>query len=241
MRLFLNWKMYLNEAEALKLTRQLNRAKQAVLVFPSAVHLEIVRSKLNKKHAVGIQDVGPLMVGAATGENSALEAKKLGARYALVGHSEQRALGETNQTVAKKFICALQAGLIPVLCVGETLTEQKAKKTKIVVGRQLKAVFEAPEVRKLKLTEKDFYIAYEPVWAIGTGNNMPAEEAGVMHKWIRSILQKHFKNSNKLKVLYGGSVDGKSIGAYLKTKGISGALIGGASTKSQELSAILKT
>jgi triosephosphate isomerase len=166
--------------------------------------------------------------GAYTGEVSAAMVKEFGCRYAVVGHSERRQLfGETDEQVAAKFAAAQAAGLTPILCVGETLEERDAGRTEEVVGRQLDAV-----LGKTKFG--DAVLAYEPVWAIGTGRNATPEQAQAVHAFLRR------KVSNATPILYGGSVKPQNAQALFAMPDVDGGLIGGASLVADDFLAILR-
>ncbi len=181
--------------------------------------------------AWGAQDVNEHESGAFTGEVAASMVAEFGARYALVGHSERRTLyGESDARVAAKAAAALVAGLIPVVCVGETLAEREAEATEAVVLRQLDAV-------RSQLGERvaEVVLAYEPVWAIGTGRNATPEQAQAVHALLRERLG---AAGNRMLLLYGGSVKAGNAKALFAMPDIDGGLIGGASLKADEFLAI---
>jgi triosephosphate isomerase len=177
--------------------------------------------------ALGAQNVSEHAQGAYTGEVSAAMLLEFGCRYAIVGHSERRQLfGETDAQVAAKFAAARKAGLVPILCVGETLGEREAGRTEEVVGRQLQAV----------LRMNDFgnaVLAYEPVWAIGTGRNAAPEQAQAVHAFLRK------KVPPDTRILYGGSMKAANAAGLLAMPDIDGGLIGGASLVADDFIAIL--
>jgi triosephosphate isomerase len=177
--------------------------------------------------ALGAQNVSEHAQGAYTGEVSAAMLLEFGCRYAIVGHSERRQLfGETDAQVAAKFAAAHKAGLVPILCVGETLGEREAGRTEEVVGRQLQAV----------LRMNDFgnaVLAYEPVWAIGTGRNAAPEQAQAVHAFLRK------KVPPDTRILYGGSMKAANAAGLLAMPDIDGGLIGGASLVADDFIAIL--
>jgi triosephosphate isomerase len=178
--------------------------------------------------ALGAQNVSEHAQGAYTGEVSAAMLKELGCRYAIVGHSERRQLyGESDALVAAKFAAAAAVGLTPILCVGETLAEREAGRTEAVVARQLDAVLE-------KGAFGDAVLAYEPVWAIGTGRNATPEQAQAVHAFLRKKL------SPRNRILYGGSVKPQNAAALFAMADVDGGLIGGASLVAQDFLAILK-
>ena len=178
--------------------------------------------------AWGAQNVSEHAQGAYTGEVSAAMLKELGCRYVLVGHSERRQLyGESDAQVAAKFAAARAAGLVPIVCVGETLQEREAGRTQDVVRRQLEAVLAQGELGEAVL-------AYEPVWAIGTGRTASPEQAQEVHAFLRG------KVSNATRILYGGSVKAQNAAAIFAMPDVDGGLIGGASLVAAEFVAIVK-
>jgi len=160
--------------------------------------------------------------------------QEIGCSFALVGHSERRHIfGETNEDVRKKIEACLQNNVIPVLCIGETKEEKDAGIRKIVLEEQLKTALENLENNNTKII-----IAYEPVWAIGTGDACKPDEAQEVHMWIKEEYKKYFGGEG-VEIIYGGSVDAKNVLSYLSIDAISGVLVGSASTKIESLSAIL--
>lgn len=196
------------------------------LVFPPAVYVAEAATQLSGV-GVGIQDVHAEADGAFTGEVAAEMAAELGASHALVGHSERRHLfGEDNGTVAEKHAAALRAGLVPILCVGETLEERRAGRQETVVLTQLDAVFGTGSAR-------DAVVAYEPVWAIGTGETATPGQAQAMHAVIREALREP-----SLRILYGGSVKPQNAAALFREEDVDGGLVGGASLEPAAFGAI---
>ncbi|MBN8540400.1 MAG: triose-phosphate isomerase [Deltaproteobacteria bacterium] len=208
--------------------------KKQVVLFVPALTLSAVVESLGGAQAiqVGLQNAHAEPKGAFTGENSAAVAMEMGAKWLLVGHSERRALfGETDLDTAKKVAAAFQAGMTAMLCVGESLAEREAGKTLEIVRRQLYAVLQDASLKSKVVTEKKFVIAYEPVWAIGTGKVATPEQASEVHQAIRGILLAELgeKTAQSISILYGGSVkpdNAKAIGAM---PDIDGFLVGGAS------------
>jgi triosephosphate isomerase len=191
-------------------------------------HLAELQTKSSKLIHLGAQDLSPVSEGARTGEISASMILEQGCRYVLVGHSERRhLLGESNELIAAKFLAAKAAGLIPILCVGETKAERLADKTQAVVSEQLDAVLS----QGAALFEGAL-IAYEPVWAIGTGLSASPEEAASVHRFLKQVVQ--------CPVLYGGSVKAAQVAALLNEKEIDGVLVGGASLQAQEFTDIIE-
>jgi triosephosphate isomerase len=227
-----NWKMHGSRAAnrallASILERNVPGAECAVCVpFP---YLGEVAEQLRGSPVVwGAQNVSEHAQGAYTGEVSASMLLEFGCRYAIVGHSERRQLYcETDAQVAAKFKAAQAAGLTPILCVGETLAEREAGRTEEVVARQLDSVLE-------KTPFGQAVLAYEPVWAIGTGRNATPEQAQEVHAFLRKKL------SGETRILYGGSVKAQNAGAIFAMPDVDGGLIGGASLVAEDFVSILK-
>ncbi len=198
-------------------------------VFPPFVFLDQCQQQLaDSDLAWGAQNVSAEPQGAYTGEVSASMLKEGGCRYVLVGHSERRTLyGESNQQVADKFAMALSAELLPVLCVGETLAQRKAGETLAVVQQQLAAVLTLVDNHRLL---SPAVIAYEPVWAIGTGQHASPEQAQQVHAAIRQQVAKvNVEVAQMMRILYGGSVKPENAKGFFAQPDIDGALVGGAS------------
>ena len=205
------------------------RVDRTVIFFPPALSLTAVVHALGGRSDVdvGVQNIWTDDKGAFTGENSAPIAKDAGARYALVGHSERRhVFGETDAQTAKKCAAAARSGITPMLCVGELLAEREAGATNDVVLRQLKAGLAELSAD----TIASMAIAYEPVWAIGTGKTATPDDAAAVHAAIRALLEaKLAARAADVPILYGGSVNTGNAKALLSTPGIDGLLVGGAS------------
>ncbi|SER99747.1 triosephosphate isomerase [Azotobacter beijerinckii] len=186
--------------------------------------------------ALGAQNLHTAEKGAFTGEIGAGMLKELGCRYVLVGHSERRSLyRECDETVAEKFAVALRAGLVPVLCVGETQAQRRQGQTEQVVSAQLQAVLRRSGVQGLAAG----LIAYEPVWAIGTGETASPEQAQAVHRHIRALLAQHDPvQAEAMPILYGGSVKADNAAALFAQPDIDGGLIGGASLEAAAFAAI---
>jgi triosephosphate isomerase len=186
----------------------------------------------------GGQDVSPYGAGAFTGAVTAAMLLEFGCRYAIVGHSERRSVfGESDTVVAAKFDAAVKAGLTPILCVGETLQEREAGVTETVVGRQLDAVIGKTGVAALGKA----VVAYEPVWAIGTGKNATPGQAQAVHGYIRRrIAASDAEVAAELRILYGGSVKAANAAQLFAMSDIDGGLIGGASLVAEEFMAICR-
>ncbi len=184
---------------------------------------------------VGAQDVSAQAAGAYTGEVGAAMLKDLGCRYVIVGHSERRQYHcETDALVAEKTRAALASGLTPIVCVGETLAEREAGRTEEVVKRQLAAV-----IRANGHCISEIVVAYEPVWAIGTGKTASPEEAQAVHAVLRAQLKAASEQSARVKILYGGSMNAANAASLLDQPDIDGGLIGGASLKAPDFLKII--
>jgi len=235
-----NWKMHLGPPAArayLKtfLERYAPQPGREVWFFPPAVSLEAVASALGQRPGLlaGAQDIHWEPKGAFTGAISGPLAAEAGARAVLVGHSERRhVFGETNEQTAKKVAAAVTAGLHPVLCVGETLAQREAGETLAVVTRQLEAALGARIAAPVT-------IAYEPVWAIGTGRNATPKDAAEVHAAIRAWLKE--RGAKEPRILYGGSVNAKNAAELLAQPELDGVLVGGASLEPQVWADLVRT
>lgn len=209
-----------------------------VLVCPPLCYLESVASQLSGGAiALGAQDVAAAQAeGAHTGEVSATMLADLGCRYVLVGHSERRALyGDSDAVVADKFVAAQAAGLVPILCVGEQLDDREAGRTEAVLDRQLGAVLKAAGIGAMA----GAVVAYEPVWAIGTGRTATPEIAQAAHAHIRSRLAELDATiAGLVRILYGGSVKPANAATLFAAPDVDGGLIGGASLDAADFRAI---
>ena len=187
--------------------------------------------------ALGAQTVSEFQSGAYTGEVSAEMLAEMGCRYVIVGHSERRTLfGEDDAVVGRKAAAALRAGLVPIVCVGESLAEREAGQVMEVIGRQLAAVRELIGAQGLSRT----VIAYEPVWAIGTGRAASANEAQEVHAAIRRWLAECGAAAAEIRILYGGSVKADNAAELFAMPDVDGGLIGGASLVAQDFMAICR-
>jgi len=235
-----NWKMNGNLQSAIDLVAGIkagDAGKAQLVVCPPAVYLMKVGAMLaDTDIALGAQNVGDRATGAFTGEISAQMLLDCGCRYAIVGHSERRALyAETDQLVAARFAMALQAGIRPILCVGESLQERDAGITEKVVARQVDAALELNGIGSFAHA----VIAYEPVWAIGTGQVATPEQAQAVHAFIRNRLaQLDSGVAQQVQILYGGSMNPANAAELLAQPDIDGGLIGGASLKAHDFLAI---
>lgn len=237
-----NWKMNGTRASALKLAEDIAAglpadAKAEVGVCPSAVFIpEIAGALAGTSVQVGAQNVADKNEGAYTGEVSAPMLREFGATLAIVGHSERRALyKETSELVAARYAKAIEHGILPLLCVGETLEEREQGRTFAVIDEQLKAVLDLCGVESLAKA----VIAYEPVWAIGTGRTATTEQAQEVHAYIRSqIAALSPEVADGLRILYGGSVKADNAAALFGQPDVDGGLIGGASLDAKSFLAI---
>lgn len=210
-----------------------------VLVCPPFPYLEAAATRIDGCGlSLGAQNVSEHESGAFTGETAASMLADVGCSYVIVGHSERRAImGESSSTVAAKFKAAQGAGMIPVLCVGESREQREAGHTEAVVDEQLNAVLDAAGIAAME----NAVIAYEPVWAIGTGLTATPEQAQAVHRHIRDVLATRDEAvANKVKILYGGSVKGDNAAGLFGKADIDGGLIGGASLKSADFLAIVE-
>src|SRR5438045_4846277 len=207
------------------------RDDRTVIIFSPAVSLATVAALVAKRPdvAAGIQNIYWAEKGAFTGETSARMAKDAGARVVLVGHSERRhVFGETDEQCAKKCLAASRAGLVFMLCVGETRAQREAGETETLVSRQLRDGLS----QITNLISTDFLLAYEPVWAIGTGLTASAADASAIHSVLRSELRDMIgTRSDEIPILYGGSVNATNASKLLTSPDVDGLLVGGASVE----------
>lgn len=204
-----------------------------IAVCTPSVYLSVVGSQLqNSAIKLGAQNVSQFSSGAYTGEVSAPMLTELGVSYVLVGHSERRAMfGESSELVAEKVFASIEAGLTPVVCVGETRKERESGRTLEVIESQLQAVLgHSANTKQLK-----YIVAYEPVWAIGTGLTATPEQAQEVHHFIRGLLGDEGETTS---ILYGGSVKASSAAELFAQADIDGGLVGGASLQAEEFLAI---
>jgi triosephosphate isomerase len=239
-----NWKMNggLAANEALVhgvqqgLTQALDGKRAQVAVCVPAAYLSQVQQLVKGSDIdLGSQDVSAHEQGAYTGEVSAAMLKDFAVRYAIVGHSERRQYhGETDEQVAHKAQRALSAGITPIVCVGETLAEREAGKTEEVVKRQLAAV-----IHTNGHCISEIVVAYEPVWAIGTGKTASPEQAQAVHAVLRAQLKAATEHSDRVHILYGGSMNAANAAELLAQPDIDGGLIGGAALKTADFLTII--
>lgn len=239
-----NWKMHGSRAFNAELIQGLLVADLAttapnadVAVCPPFVFLADVADALQGTAiAVGTQDISAQTQGAYTGEVAGPMIREFGATYAIVGHSERRSYhGESDQLVADKAKAALAHGLTPIVCVGETLAEREAGQTEAVVGRQLQAVIDALGADIARVV-----VAYEPVWAIGTGKTASPAQAQAVHACLRAQLVQATSSAADIPLLYGGSVKPDNAVELFSQPDINGGLIGGAALKAADFAAIAR-
>jgi triosephosphate isomerase len=216
------------------------RTDRTIVLFPPALSFTTVRDALGSRTDIvlGVQNVHTEAKGAFTGENSAPMAKDAGAAVALVGHSERRhVFGETDEATASKCAVSFDSGLVPMLCVGEKIEERERGETDSVVLRQLRAGLSRLDEQRRGLT----LIAYEPVWAIGTGRTATPEDASAVHRVIRRELANlcgDAERARAMTILYGGSVNPANAKSLLSASDVDGLLVGGASLEASSWGAI---
>jgi triosephosphate isomerase len=236
-----NWKLNGSRAFAHAFLEAMHPALQSnvnTLIIPPLPYLdELIRKFGDKGFNFGAQDVGVHAQGAFTGEISAEMLADIGCQYVVVGHSERREYHqESNELVAEKFLACKRAGLIPILCVGESLHQRETGHTEWVIEKQLKPIFTLMGAQAFAHA----VVAYEPIWAIGTGKTASPEQAQEVHAFIRSeVAAFDAKIASSLPILYGGSVKASSASALFMQPDVDGGLVGGASLLAQEFSAIV--
>ncbi|MBI4658434.1 MAG: triose-phosphate isomerase [Verrucomicrobia bacterium] len=240
-----NWKMNKTVAEALDLVHGLKRELAAIkevdlVVCPPFTALcEVSRQILDSNIRLGAQNMSEQNGGAYTGEISAVMLKEFSVRYVILGHSERRQhQAETDALISRKALAVHAAALKPIVCIGETLQEREAGKTEEVVGRQLRGSLAGLNKEQMQET----ILAYEPVWAIGTGRNATPEQAQEVHAFIRRTLTELFDSSvaKRVRIQYGGSVKPSNARDLMSQPDVDGALVGGASLETRSFSDIIK-
>jgi len=238
-----NWKMHNTIAETRQLINELkplvsDAAAEVVVCPPFTALAAAVEAAAGSNILVGAQNLFWEEKGAYTGEVSGMMLKDIGCRYVIIGHSERRQyFGETDAIVNKKLMAAYRYGLIPIVCVGETLEEREDGKTLKVVERQVNECFKGLESGQVET----LVVAYEPVWAIGTGRTATAADAQEVIAFIRRVIQRIYGNiAASTRIQYGGSVKPENIAELMAQPDIDGALVGGASLKAQSFSSIVK-
>jgi len=240
-----NWKMNKTVAEALDLVnglkRELANIKEIDIVVcpPFTALSDVSKAILNTNIRLGAQNMSEHNFGAYTGEIAAGMLKEFSVRYVILGHSERRQYQkETDELVAKKALAAHAASLKPIVCVGETLAQREAGRTELVVGTQLRKSLAALSAGQMEET----IIAYEPIWAIGTGKNATADQAQDAHMFIRKQLAAMFNETvaRHARIQYGGSVKPSNARELMSQRDVDGALVGGASLEDRNFSDIIK-
>jgi triosephosphate isomerase len=243
-----NWKMNTDSHTSVQLAElivsgscELAGNSATVAVCPPFVYLQSVAKAVSASHvAVGAQDVYYESKGAFTGEVSPAMLKDVGCTYVLCGHSERRhVIGETDELINRKLIAALSGGLLPILCVGELLAERDASQTEEVVSRHLKEGLAGLSAEKVSAVT----IAYEPVWAIGTGRTATPQQAQEVHGFIRDLLEQMYdaELAEEIRILYGGSVKPNNSAELMSQSDVDGLLVGGASLKADDFLAIVRS
>ena len=242
-----NWKQ---NGDAKSLIRLINnfirlykKAKPTcdILILPPAIYLETILNRLKhhkvsrKKISLGAQNISPYQNGAYTGELSVDMTKDYNCNYTLVGHSERRhVFNEDEKIISKKVRLSIESGMQTILCVGETIAEYNSKSTKKVILRQLKSAL-VKSANLIKSDHNKIIVAYEPVWAIGTGKNASLDDIRDVHGYIHNSLSKILgTKTNSIKILYGGSVNNLNAASILVLSNVNGALVGGASLNSKK-------
>jgi triosephosphate isomerase len=241
-----NWKMNMTQAEAARfievfLLEAADIVEVDIVIIPSFTAIPKVTELLNDRQdiKVGAQNMHWERSGAFTGEISAAQLRDLFVRYVVLGHSERRTLfGETDEIVNRKVRAAHEATLRPIVCVGESLEEREAGKVEKILGRQLRESLAEVSAKELQET----IVAYEPVWAIGTGLNATPEQAQEAHAFIRGVLGELSDSStaDRIRIQYGGSVKPENAGELMSQPDIDGALVGGASLDPRSFAQIVK-
>jgi triosephosphate isomerase len=243
-----NWKMNTDSDTGVALAKSIASGcsqtaghRVSVAVCPPFVYLQSVAKALSSSSvAVGAQDVYIEDKGAFTGEISPVMLKDVGCTYALCGHSERRhVIGEKDELINKKVMATIAGGLLPILCVGELLSERDADKTEAVITGQLKNCLAGLSAEKVAAVT----VAYEPVWAIGTGRTATPQQAQQVHQFVRELLSQMYSAqlADEMRILYGGSVKPNNAAELMAEKDIDGLLVGGASLKADDFLAIIQS
>lgn len=231
-----NWKMNLSKAEALELYASVNQAQPGtdvqLVVFPPAIYLDAL-TQTNGKIPIGVQNFHPMEKGAFTGEQSVTQVKSLGATYVLIGHSERRMhFSEDSVLLQEKVDAALKYELNPIFCCGEPLSIREMNQQAYFVNQQLReSLFHLSADDLLKVV-----IAYEPIWAIGTGKTATSAQANDMHASIRNCIAEEYGNevAEKISILYGGSCNASNANELFACEHVDGGLIGGAALQAND-------
>jgi len=240
-----NWKMYKTGRQAVETAKDLAQLCSdiqdvEVMIAPTFLSLSLVSEVVkNTKVKLGAQNLYFEKEGAYTGEVSADMIKAAGAQYVLIGHSERRQyFGDTDESVCRKIKAAIEAGLKPVLCIGETETQREQEKTFSILDKQVSDGLKGVGLDELA----HLVLAYEPVWAIGTGKTASVDQVRKVHQYLRSLLEKLFSKSlsNQTRILYGGSVNPENAKDLMGIEDVDGALVGGASLDANKFINIIK-
>lgn len=241
-----NWKLNGSKPMAESLVTQLKQSLSSidingsdVAIAPPVMYLDFIQELLSGSDIqLGAQNVDTTSSGAYTGDISAAMLKELGVKYVIIGHSERRCYHKENdEYITKKFIALKEQGLTPILCIGETAAENAAGQTQFVCTRQIDAVLNTLGAAAFK----DTVIAYEPIWAIGTGKSASPSQAEAVHKFIRNhIAEKNAEIAKQIIIQYGGSVNENNAAELFTKPNINGALVGGASLKADDFTAIIE-
>ncbi len=240
-----NWKMNKTIVESVALVKELKDFVREIngvdiVVCPPFTSLWVVMEIINGTNIhLGAQNIYWETKGAFTGEISPLMLKDVGCEYVVLGHSERREhFKETSEGVAKKTKAAFSVNLIPIVCVGENLEERESSKTKSVIEQEIKALFSEID----STLAGRIIIAYEPIWAIGTGKSANSEDANLIIKFVRELFSSEYgsKVAERIRILYGGSVDPKNINEFMNESDIDGALVGGTSLYALSFSQIVR-
>lgn len=242
-----NWKLGLDHTQAIILASQVANSQDEfekfvdLILCPSVISLDAVRQALGSKSFVGlgVQNIYSKPQGSFTGETSILSVKQLGGKFVIIGHSERRKyFAETNEDVAKKTALTLTEGLTPIVCVGETYEERQQQQAEVVVTEQLVQAFEHVTLK----ASQQIIVAYEPIWAIGTGQAIEPKQAHLMglviHQQMLDVFPKEVLQN--IRVIYGGSVDGSNVLDFVDGSVLSGVLVGGASQQFESLRALVQ-
>lgn len=238
-----NWKMAMPSLEHAKLfghelAQESKELRDSIVICPSTIHLfPLMHHFREYDFTFAAQNCSQHLQGAYTGQTSVLSLQELKVRYCIVGHSEQRRYQhETNEQIAQKVALLYQHGIAPIICIGETQEERDTQKTFAVLEQQLNVV---RNLSTLKTSVQKLYIAYEPVWAIGTGKNADAQTIQDVLSWISQYCKEHLPNTFQLVMLYGGSVDLQSAPSLKEIEHLGGFLIGSASLDFQKFKKIV--
>jgi len=240
-----NWKMNKNIVESVSLVKELKDFVRGIegvdiVVCPPFASLWVVKEIINGTNIhLGAQNMFWETKGAFTGETSPLMLKNVGCEYVILGHSERRQyFKETSEEVARKTEAALSVNLTPIVCVGENLEEKESGKTESIIEQEIKALF--PKIDSILAGR--IIVAYEPIWAIGTGRSSSSQDANLIIKFIRELFSFKYgsKIAERIRILYGGSVNPKNINEFINESDIDGALVGGASLNTLSFSQIVK-